>query len=102
MLALLCQHNFRLFNVLTTSDKQTEDGHAMMESDTFHSFQDFEPRSAWMSQLCAVSESGMEKENTLDSSQQMCANITARVHTSPKRPTGKWYVDCEGAVVGCR
>ena len=71
--------------VLTTSDEQTEDGHAMMESDTFHSFQPrLEPRNAWMSQLCAVSESGIEKENTLDSSQQMCANSTARVQTSPK------------------
>ena len=43
-----------------------------------------EPRNAWMSQLCVVSESRIEKENTLDSSQQLCANITARVHLSPK------------------
>ena len=37
-----------------------------------------------MLELFAVSESVEEKENTQDSCQQMCANITARVHASPK------------------
>ena len=38
-----------------------------------------------MLQLCAVSESGIEKENTRDRCQQMCANITARDSTRARK-----------------
>ena len=55
----------------------------MMESDSFHSFQDLS-HAVRGCRNSVLSESETEKENTLDSSQQLCASITARVHTSPE------------------
>ena len=77
-------------SLINQSDAQTEDGHAMMKSDTL------EPRSAWMSQLRDVSECEMHMTAV-----NKCAPTSQLVRTRHQRPTGKWYVDCEGAVGGC-
>ena len=82
--------------LLTTSDERTEDEHAMMESDTLHVCPKLEPRTAWMSQLCAVSESGIGREKhttTLNKG----APTSQLACTRSQRPIGKWYVGCEGA-----
>ena len=92
------------------SDVQTKDEHAMMKFDTFHSFRnlrhavrgchnsvllhfslilELQPRSAWMSQLCAVAGSGTERERH-DNCRQMLANITTHAYVSPK--TGREVV----------
>ena len=56
----------------------------MMKFDTFFARSGTsEPRSAWMSSLCAVAESGTERE-THENCRSMCAHITTRVYVSQK------------------
>ena len=62
---------------------QTEDGHTMMKFDTFSLIPELEPRTAWISSLCAVAESGTERE-TNDNCRPMRARITTRAYVSPK------------------
>ena len=64
--------------MFTKSDDQTEDGHAMMEFDTFQSLQNLS--HAVRGGHDSVLSGKVEKH---DDHQQICAHITARVYASP-------------------
>ena len=83
------------------NDAQTEDGHAMMKSDTFHSLQDLSHavRGCYNSALSLRVE---QKRKTHRTAVNNCAPTSQLVCTRHQRPTGKWYVDCEGAMGGCK
>ena len=83
-----------------TSDEQTEDGHAMMESDTFHSFQDL-VHAARARHNSVLSLRVELKRKAHCTALNKCAPTSPPACTRHQRPTRKWYVDCEGAVVGC-
>ena len=72
--------------MLNQSDKQTEDGHAMMTSDTFHSYRNLRHavRGFQSSVLLLKVDQKGRHMTTVD---LMRTHITTHVHVSPK--TGK-------------
>ena len=83
--------------MLNQSDAQTEDGHAMMKSDTFQSFQDLSHavrgchnsvlslRVEQKALLLKVEQKGRHK-TTVDN----CVLTSQLAHASHQRPVGKW------------
>ena len=93
-------------NLLNKSDAQTEDGHAMMKSDTFHSFRNLSQRVCVgmfaLRNTCAKDTSDRELcahavRGCRNNCRQMRANVKTHVCVSPK--TGREVVSC---VRSCR
>ena len=85
--------------MLNQSDMQTEDGHAMMKFDTFHSFQNLSHavRGCQNSVLLLKLDQNRRHMTTVD---LMCTHITTRVCVSPRYGSGNLTVKLPWEVVG--
>ena len=87
--------------LLNKNDAQTKHGHAMLKSDTLYLLQDLSHavRGCYNS---ALSQRVEKKKETHRTAVNKCAPTSQLSCMRHQRPTRKWYVDCEGAVGGCR
>ena len=91
------------------SDAQTEDGHAMIKSETFHSFPNLSQRALVCSRcethvLQALVTGNCAHTQCVDiaTTVDKCAPTSRLTCTCRQRQEGKWQVDCEAAVGSCR